>query len=89
MACCGQGRMALRASLPASTPATPRLQRGSVAAATTRPGVPIRYLGAAPIVVRGGVTGRAYAFAAGRAVQLVDPRDVSGLIRKGLFRPSA
>ncbi|WHZ10722.1 MAG: hypothetical protein OJF60_001161 [Burkholderiaceae bacterium] len=46
----------------------------------------VRYLGAAPIVVRGAVTGRAYSFAAGRPIQPVDARDVAGLLKKGLFR---
>jgi hypothetical protein len=46
----------------------------------------VRYLGAAPIVVRGAVTGHAYRFAGSRSVQVVDARDLSGLLNKGLFR---
>jgi len=49
----------------------------------------VRYLGAAPIVVRGAATGHAYQFAAGRAVQPVDARDVAGLLKKGIFRRHA
>jgi hypothetical protein len=46
----------------------------------------VRYLGAAPIVVRGAVTGHAYRFAGSRAVQVVDARDLSVLLKKGMFR---
>ncbi|HJR14509.1 MAG TPA: hypothetical protein VJ833_11495 [Rhodanobacteraceae bacterium] len=49
----------------------------------------VRYLGAAPIVVRGAATGHAYQFAAGHAVQPVDARDVAGLVKKGIFRRHA
>ncbi|HET7222832.1 MAG TPA: hypothetical protein VFI81_06525 [Rhodanobacteraceae bacterium] len=49
----------------------------------------MRYLGAAPIVVRGAITGHAYRFASGRAVQPVDARDVAGLLKKGIFRRHA
>lgn len=92
MSCCGQGRAALRASQAVQTPKTPRVTGGGIARvagdAALRAHVPIRYLGAAPIVVRGTVTGRAYPFAAGRAVQPVDARDVAGLLKKGIFRRS-
>ena len=92
MSCCGQGRAALRASQAIQTPQTTRVAAGGsarvVAAAALRANVPIRYLGGAPIVVRGTVTGRAYQFAAGRAVQPVDARDVAGLLKKGIFRRS-
>ncbi|MBU6415931.1 MAG: hypothetical protein KJS83_02035 [Xanthomonadaceae bacterium] len=56
--------------------------------AALRAKVPIRYLGAVPIVVRGAVSGHAYSFAGGRAVQPVDARDVAGLLKKGIFRRS-
>ncbi|HKZ09842.1 MAG TPA: hypothetical protein VJL61_03935 [Rhodanobacteraceae bacterium] len=49
----------------------------------------VRYLGAAPIVVRGTITGQAYSFAASRAVQPVDARDVAALLKKGIFRRHA
>lgn len=94
MTCCGQGRMALKASQAAS-PKPP----GAWSAATDygrsfTPAPPkspalVRYLGAAPIVVRGAITGHAYSFAAGRAVQPVDARDVAGLLKKGIFRRQA
>ncbi len=92
MSCCGQGRAALRASHAIQTPKAPRVAGVGIARVTgdaaLRANVPIRYLGAAPIVVRGLATGRAYQFAAGRAVQPVDARDVTGLLKKGIFRRS-
>lgn len=92
MSCCGQGRAALRASHALQTPKAPRVAGIGVtrvaADAALRANLPIRYLGAAPIVVRGLVTGRAYQFAAGRAIQPVDARDVAGLLKKGIFRRS-
>ena len=94
MTCCGQGRMALRASQAASPkPAgvrTAATSNGrSFIPAPPQPLALVRYLGAAPIVVRGAVTGHAYSFAAGRAVQPVDARDVAGLLKKGMFRRHA
>ena len=50
---------------------------------------PMRYLGTAPIVVYGAITGMPYTFTAARPVQLVDARDVAGLLAKGIFRPGA
>ncbi|MEO7050762.1 MAG: hypothetical protein ABI128_03780 [Rhodanobacter sp.] len=49
----------------------------------------VRYIGAAPIVVRGAASGRTYQFTAGRSVQPVDARDVAGLLKKGIFRRHA
>ncbi len=90
MSCCGQGRMALRASQAIQSPRAPRVAVGGIAHvvgdAALRAKAPIRYLGAAPIVVRGAVSGHAYPFAVGRAVQSVDARDVAGLLKKGIFR---
>lgn len=94
MTCCGQGRMALKASQAAS-PKPPGMR--FVATGNGRTFIPappkslalMRYLGAAPIVVRGAITGHAYSFAAGRAVQPVDGRDVAGLLKKGIFRRHA
>ncbi len=92
MSCCGQGRMALRASQAIQTPRTPRAAGGGIPRvagdAALRAKVPIRYLGATPIMVRGAVSGHAYPFALGRAVQPVDARDVAGLLKKGIFRRS-
>jgi hypothetical protein len=85
--------MALRASQASAAPSAPRASPaagGGIArladAPAPRASVVVRYLGAAPIVVRGAVTGRAYSFAAGRPIQPVDARDVAGLLKKGLFR---
>ena len=92
MSCCGQGRAALRPSQAIQTPKAPRVAGRGIARvaadAEIRADLPIRYLGAAPIVVRSLVTGRAYQFAAGRAIQPVDARDVAGLLKKGIFRRS-
>lgn len=91
MTCCGQGRAALRASQAAS-PKPPGARAAATGnghafvAAPPKAAALVRYLGAAPIVVRGAVTGHAYQFASGRAVQSVDARDVAGLLKKGIFR---
>lgn len=74
MTCCGQGRMAWKASAPPAR-----------ASAPPRAGVPLCYRGAAPVVVRGPVTGLAYSFAGRGSVQRVDARDRPGLLRTGAF----
>lgn len=81
MACCGQGRMALKASQAGVAP----VAGGAMARAPAL----MRYLGTAQIVVYGAITGMAYTFTAARPVQWVDARDVTGLIGKGIFRRSA
>ena len=81
MSCCGQGRMALRASHAGAAPVA--------GGAMARAPAPMRYLGTAPIVVYGAITGMPYTFTAARPVQLVDARDVIGLLGKGIFRRSA
>lgn len=93
MSCCGQGRAVLRASQAAAQPRPPLVFRAAAAGAgravvatPPRPVVSVRYLGAAPIVVRGAASGRTYRFAIGSTVQPVDARDVDGLVRKGIFR---
>ena len=88
MSCCGQGRMALRSSQVGAAP----LGAGAVqpaGGAMARAVAPMRYLGAAPVVVRGAITGAAYPFSAARPVQSVDARDVAGLLRRGIFRRGA
>lgn len=91
MTCCGQGRMILRSNrmAPLAPPVRLHMTPGPVRAAATGAPVRVRYLGAAPIVVRGAVSGRAYRFAASRLIQPVDARDVTGLLGKGLFRRQA
>lgn len=94
MTCCGQGRAALRASQatsPGPAGTRPVAAGGGHAFIPVSPKAvaPVRYLGAAPIVVRGAVTGHAYRFAANRAVQPVDVRDLAGLLKKGIFRRHA
>lgn len=92
MSCCGQGRAALRNSQATQTPKTPRSGGSDVVRivgnAAPHAKVPIRYLGAAPIVVRGAISGQPYRFSLGHAVQPVDTRDVVGLLKKGIFRRS-
>jgi hypothetical protein len=86
--------MALKASQAAS-PKPPGVRPSATGSGRTFISAPpkslalVRYLGAAPIVVRGAITGHAYSFAAGRAVQPVDARDVAGLLKKGIFRRHA
>jgi hypothetical protein len=78
----------LRANQASPAPTAPRFVTVSraIGGAAVRASVPVRYLGAAPIVVRGAVTGHAYRFAGGRPVQVVDARDLAGLLKKGVFR---
>lgn len=95
MTCCGQGRATLRASqtttpkLPGARPAAAAGFGRAIVAATQKPVAMVRYIGAAPIVVRGAASGRTYQFTAGRSVQPVDARDVAGLLKKGIFRRHA
>ena len=49
--------------------------------------VAVRYLRAAPVRVRGLVTGRSYEFPGPQATADVDSRDAPGLINTGQFRP--
>ena len=91
MTCCGQ-----RPTTPPGAPATPAMAikvtaSGYGAATASQPGagartVAIRYLRTSPIVVRGLITGRRYAFSGGSPVQAVDVRDAPPLLRSGLFR---
>jgi hypothetical protein len=48
--------------------------------------IALRYLRAAPVRVRGLITGRSYEFSGPQSVALIDPRDVPGLQNTGLFR---
>lgn len=94
MTCCGQGRANLRASqaTPKSAAARPAAGTGfgrAIVAAAQKPVAMVRYIGAAPIVVRGAASGRTYQFAAARSVQPVDARDIAGLLKKGIFRRHA
>lgn len=93
MTCCGQGRTALRASQAIQTPKAPRMPRPVVKPVVyvsghtaTRADTPMLYPGAAPVTLRGAVSGRWYRFTVSRSVQLVDVRDVADLLRKGFSR---
>jgi hypothetical protein len=95
MTCCGQGRANLRtsqAAIPKSPGARPAAVVGfgrAIVAAAQKPVAMVRYIGAAPIVVHGAVSGRTYQFTAARSVQPVDARDIAGLLKKGIFRRHA
>ena len=89
MSCCGQGRMALKTSQAGAAPMAGAGAAQPAGSAMARTPARMRYLGAAPIVVYGGITGAAYSFSAARPVQWVDARDVAGLLRKGVFGRSA
>ncbi len=85
MACCGQGRMALKASPAGGAPMAVAGVWQPVGGAMARAPARMRYMGAAAIVVRGAITGMAYSFSAAHPVQWVDARDVAGLLAKGIF----
>lgn len=79
MACCGQGRMALRAA-------------GGTIDGTDARGVGkterrmlLEYLAAAPVTVRGIATGRLYQFDAANARQHVAEADASALLKTLFF----
>ena len=100
--CCGQKRSALRSApvpaiAPQTTPTvrqrapnTPRpptiQQQAPVSAQIPQSSVSLRYLEISPIRVRGPVTGRQYNFTGSHAVQTVDSRDATGLLRTRFFR---
>lgn len=89
MGCCGQNRDSLRAQTAPQTlrqtirPPTPAPARQSPDAAHHAPFASdttvLRYLGSAPLMVRGAVTGRVYKFGPTSPMQPVDARDVPGL----------
>jgi len=89
MSCCGQGRMALKASQAGAAPTAGAGAARPGGSAMARAPARMRYLGVAPIVVHGAITGAAYPFSAARPVQWVDARDVAGLLRQGIFGRSA
>ena len=80
MGCCGQRRLARRTSTPrpAAEPGEP--------APTLAGTVWLRYEERTPVVVRGAVSGREYAFSRGRSTQPVDVRDAPALLRLPGFR---
>lgn len=64
---------------PAPAPAASRL-------APPLNAVKVHYLERSPIVVRGPVTGRQYAFSREHPTQLVEPRDADSLLQTRFFR---
>jgi hypothetical protein len=83
MTCCGQKRAMLSGPAAPSTTGhrSPTVEPASAAAAS----VAIRSLAARPVLVRGPLTGRAYAFPGAHAVVAVDPRDAAALLRTRFF----
>jgi hypothetical protein len=90
MSCCGKGRAAATKMYGAAS-ATP----GTIRAGTGRTGTPgatrsgpgttrLRYTGTRPASVRGSATGRTYGVRRGDVLP-IDTRDVSALLRTGLF----
>jgi hypothetical protein len=80
MACCGQGREALRTR---SAPARSHLglpRSGQARGATTL----VRYLGSGRVRARGSATGRLYEFARGESVEIAEV-DAPKFVRTGLF----
>ena len=90
MGCCGQSRNELQVAMPAALrPAWPMpAVQGPDAPAATAGGaraVVLRYRERARVLVRGPVTGQAYAFSAGQPTQPVDARDAEALLRTRHF----
>ena len=83
MGCCGQGRKDL-ANHRQPTQPTISDMNGAWASAPSGE-VALRYLKAAPILVRGPITGRHYQFSGEQPVTSVDLRDAGTLIRTSLF----
>jgi len=94
--CCGQKRSALRRPAMLATPRatwqrtaeSPRPnapQPTSQASPAGGPSVSLRYLKAAPLQMRGPVTGWKYEFSSSHPVQAVDPRDAAVLLRTRFF----
>lgn len=91
MACCGQGRAALRgAGSPTTTtngrgPGVGPPARGAVPASTVAGEVPLRWRNHASGTIAGPVTGRAYRVSGQAPVVGVDRRDAAALLRSGFF----
>jgi hypothetical protein len=98
--CCGSKRSAWRGTLSSFAGVAPAAQRSPVATlpplskdlrpsgetlALTR----LRYEDAAPIRVRGPITGRAYLFSGDAPVQEVDVRDAAVLVTNARLRLAA
>ncbi len=79
MACCGQGRMALRGASAASDSVDAR------GAGKTERRVLLEYRAASPVTVRGIGTGRLYRFDAANPRQHVAEADATALLRTPFF----
>lgn len=88
--CCGDRRASLNSHAPAARPRQISAANVTRDAVTARPGqaggVPMRYLGAGALGVRGPRTGRFYAVPGAGAVITVDREDADALARTRLFR---
>jgi hypothetical protein len=80
MACCGQGRAALRQAVRSPAAATPPVQAGS-----GERRVLVQYRCASHVVVRGVASGRLYEFDADRQRVYVAEADAAVLLRSRHF----
>lgn len=93
MGCCNQKRTSLRLAgaaarsggTAASAPAAGERAAASRGGRGRAVEVPLRYLGARAVRVRGAASGRVYVVRAQAAELLVDQRDVAGLLRTRQF----
>lgn len=80
MACCGQGRAALRQAAQQGLSSTPRQ-----AADASQRRVLVRYQATSPVVVRGVGTGQLYTFDAAQPTSYVAETDAAVLLRSRHF----
>lgn len=92
MSCCGNKRAAASAALRRGNGSISpqRAISKSVPVASARAAdVPVRYLGARPVRVRGAGSGRTYLASSDNPLLRIDARDAAALIRTGLFRTAS
>jgi hypothetical protein len=88
MGCCGQRRAA--AATPAPQ-ASERLNHFALPIPVVKPTAPVnkksalRYIGLAPLSLRGPRSGRAYYFAKANDAESVDEQDIDAMLRTQLF----
>lgn len=88
--CCGQKRSLVRSNpIRRAAPAPPQTAFSHSRAQAGQTHTSIRYLGSAPLRVRGPVTGHQYEFSGAHSVHAVDSRDAASLLRTRFFRPAA
>lgn len=85
MGCCGQRRAAAATQTPR---ASKRVNHFSIPIPIKKPPAPeskIRYIGMAPLTLRGPRSGRAYYFARADDAANVDEQDIDAMLRTQLF----